>query len=249
MAKILTVTQQKGGTGKTTTAHAIGAGIARRGGKVLFLDLDPQGNLSYTMNADTSQPGALEILTRQTEAAAAIQHTPQGDIIPAGQSLATAEMTLTQTGKEHRLAEALKPLQRAYTHIIIDTPPALGTLTINALTVADDVIIPCLADAYSIQATGQIADTIATVKQYCNPRLKIAGLLITRYNPRQILTRDTAGLLERAAAALKTKVFQTRIRETVTIREAQARQTDIFTYAPKSNAAADYAAIVKEYCK
>lgn len=249
MAKILTVTQQKGGTGKTTTAHAIGAGIARRGGKVLFLDLDPQGNLSYTMNADTSQLGALEILTRQTEAAAAIQHTPQGDIIPAGQSLATAEMTLTQTGKEHRLAEALKPLQRAYTHIIIDTPPALGTLTINALTAADDVIIPCLADAYSIQATGQIADTIATVKQYCNPRLKIAGLLITRYNPRQILTRDTAGLLERAAAALKTKVFQTRIRETVTIREAQARQTDIFTYAPKSNAAADYAAIVKEYCK
>jgi len=249
MAKTLTVTQQKGGTGKTTTAHAIGAGIARRGGKVLYIDLDPQGNLTYTLAADPSQPGTLEILTRQTEAAAAIQHTPQGDIIPARQTLATAEMALTQTGKEHRLAEALKPIQGAYTHIIIDTPPALGTLTINALTAADDVIIPCLADAYSIQATGQIADTIATVKQYCNPRLQIAGLLITRYNPRQILTRDTAALLERAAAALNTRVFRTRIRETVIIREAQARQTDIFTYAPKSNAAADYDAAISEYWK
>lgn len=246
---VLTVTQQKGGTGKTTTAHAIGAGIARRGGKVLFIDLDPQANLSYTLNADTTQPGTLELLTRQIEAPAAIQHTPHGDIVSSGQNLATIELSLTQTGKEHRLAEALKPLQRIYTHIIIDTPPALGTLTINALTAADEAIIPCLADAYSIQATGQIADTIATVKQYCNPRLKIVGLLITRYDPRQVLTRDTAELLEHAAAALKTKVFKTRIRETVIIREAQARQTDVFSYAPRSNAAADYEAIVEEYLK
>ena len=122
-------------------------------------------------------------------------------------------------------------------------------MTINALTAADDVIIPCQADAYSIQATGQIADTIATVRQYCNPKLKIAGLLLTRYNNRQILTRDIAELLERAAATLETKVFKTRIRETVIIREAQAQQKDIYTYSPKSNAASDYAAIVQEYLK
>lgn len=249
MATVLTVTQQKGGTGKTTTAHAIGAGIARKGGKVLYIDLDPQGNLSYTLNADTSKPGTLEILTRKVSIAAAVQHTPQGDIIPAGQALATAEMVLTQTGKEHRLAEAIKQLENIYTYIIIDTPPALGILTINALTAADDVIIPCQADAYSIQATGQIADTIATVRQYCNPKLKIAGLLLTRYNNRQILTRDIAELLERAAATLETKVFKTRIRETVIIREAQAQQKDIYTYSPKSNAASDYAAIVQEYLK
>lgn len=249
MTRILTVTQQKGGTGKTTTAHAFGAGLARKGGKVLLIDLDPQGNLSYTTAADISQSGTLEVLTRKIAAPAAIQHKNNLDIIAAGPALATAEMALTQTGKEHRLSEALKPIQGAYTYIIIDTPPALGTLTINALTAADDVIITCLADAYSLQATAQIADTIATVKQYCNPRLKIAGLLITRYTPRQIITRDTAALLERAASALKTKVFQTRIRETVIIREAQARQQDIFAYAPKSNAAFDYESAIKEYCK
>jgi len=247
---ILTITQQKGGTGKTTTAHAIAAGLSqRKGNKTLLIDLDPQGNLTYTLNADTTKPGTLELLTRQATAAEVIQHTPAGDIITGGQMLATIDQLLTQTGKEHRLSEQLKPIQSEYTHIIIDTPPALGTLTINALTAADSVIIPCTADAYSLQATGQIADTINTVKQYCNPRLKIAGILITRYNPRQVITRDITELLEQAAAALDTKVFKTRIREAVAIREAEASQQDIFSYSPKSNATLDYKNLIKELSK
>ena len=247
---ILTITQQKGGTGKTTTAHAIAAGLSqRKGNKTLLIDLDPQGNLTYTLNADTTKPGTLELLTRQATAAEVIQHTPAGDIITGGQMLATIDQLLTQTGKEHRLSEQLKPIQGEYTHIIIDTPPALGTLTINALTAADSVIIPCTADAYSLQATGQIADTINTVKQYCNPRLKIAGILITRYNPRQVITRDITELLEQAAAALDTKVFKTRIREAVAIREAEASQQDIFSYSPKSNATLDYKNLIKELSK
>lgn len=247
---ILTITQQKGGTGKTTTAHAIAAGLSqRKGNKTLLIDLDPQGNLTYTLNADTAKPGTLELLTRQATAAEVIQHTPAGDIITGGQMLATIDQLLTQTGKEHRLSEQLKPIQGEYTHIIIDTPPALGTLTINALTAADSVIIPCTADAYSLQATGQIADTINTVKQYCNPRLQIAGILITRYNPRQVITRDITELLEQAAAALNTKVFKTRIREAVAIREAEASQQDIFSYSPKSNATLDYKNLIKELSK
>jgi len=247
---ILTITQQKGGTGKTTTAHAIAAGLSqRKGNKTLLIDLDPQGNLTYTLNADTTKPGTLELLTRQATAAEVIQHTPAGDIITGGQMLATIDQLLTQTGKEHRLSEQLKPIQGEYTHIIIDTPPALGTLTINALTAADSVIIPCTADAYSLQATGQIADTINTVKQYCNPRLQIAGILITRYNPRQVITRDITELLEQAAAALNTKVFKTRIREAVAIREAEASQQDIFSYSPKSNATLDYKNLIKELSK
>lgn len=248
--KVYTVTQQKGGTGKTTTAHAIAAGLNRiKGNKALLIDLDPQGNLTYTLAADTGKSGSLELLARKATAAEVIQHTPAGDIITAGQMLATIDQLLTQTGKEHRLAEMLKPIKDEYTHIIIDTPPALGTLTINALTAADSVIIPCTADAYSLQATGQIAETIKTVKQYCNPRLEIAGILITRYNPRQVITRDITELLEQAAAALETKVFNTRIREAVAIREAEASQQDIFSYAPKSNATTDYKNLIKELSK
>ena len=242
------IAQQKGGTGKSTTAAAIGAGLAKQGRRVLFIDLDPQANLTYILRA---RGGAttLDVLTGKTDAATAAQQIdtmPGAAIIPGTGYLAGADATIAGARREYRLTDALGALATVYDVCVVDTPPALGILTANALTAADRVIIPCLPDALSIQALGQIADTIRAIQATSNPRLQIAGVLLTRYTPRQVLSRDTAGILEAAAAKIGTRLLATRIRETVSLREAQAMGQDIFTYAPRSAGAQDYSQLIKE---
>lgn len=246
MKECIAVINQKGGVGKSTTSNAIGAGLFQRGYKVLFIDLDAQGNLSYSMKCENKPLSSLEVLTGTATAREATLTTPQGDIIPASPALASADTIITDTGREYRLKEALEPLKEVYDYIIIDTPPALGTLTINALTACDSVIIPAQADIYSLQGIGQLNQTIQTVKRYCNSDLTIKGIVITRYSPRAVLTRDMTDLLEDTAKQLNTKVFTSRIRECIALKEAQASQTDIFTYNPRSNAGIDYKALLEE---
>lgn len=246
MTRIIAVAQQKGGTGKSTTAHAIGSGLSKQNKKVLYVDLDGQGNLSFTLGAAKSGKTTLDLLMRRATAEEIIQHTSGGDVIPSGEDLAGADNLITAIGKEYRLKEALKPLAKKYDYIILDTPPALGILTVNALAAASEVIIPAQADVFSMQATAQIAETIQTIRQYCNPELQIDGILITRYNSRQILSREAVEMLAESAATFGTKVFQTRIRENVAIREAQISQQDIFSYAPRSNGAEDYNNLIQE---
>lgn len=246
MKECIAVINQKGGVGKSTTSNAIGAGLFQRGYKVLFIDLDAQGNLSYSMKCENKPLSSLEVLTGTATAREATLTTPQGDIIPASPALASADTIITDTGREYRLKEALEPLKEVYDYIIIDTPPALGTLTINALTACDSVIIPAQADIYSLQGIGQLNQTIQTVKRYCNSDLTIKGIVITRYSPRAVLTRDMTDLLEDTAKQLNTKVFASRIRECIALKEAQASQTDIFTYNPRSNAGIDYKALLEE---
>lgn len=246
MKECIAVINQKGGVGKSTTSNAIGAGLFQRGYKVLFIDLDAQGNLSYSMKCENKPLSSLEVLTGTATAKEATLTTPQGDIIPASPALASADTIITDTGREYRLKEALEPLKEVYDYIIIDTPPALGTLTINALTACESVIIPAQADIYSLQGIGQLNQTIQTVKRYCNSDLTIKGIVITRYSPRAVLTRDMTDLLEDTAKQLNTKVFTSRIRECIALKEAQASQTDIFTYNPRSNAGIDYKALLEE---
>ena len=246
MKECIAVINQKGGVGKSTTSNAIGAGLFQRGYKVLFIDLDAQGNLSYSMKCENKPLSSLEVLTGTATAREATLTTPQGDIIPASPALASADTIITDTGREYRLKEALEPLKEVYDYIIIDTPPALGTLTINALTACDSVSIPAQADIYSLQGIGQLNQTIQTVKRYCNKGLTIKGIVITRYSPRAVLTRDMTDLLEDTAKQLNTKVFTSRIRECIALKEAQASQTDIFTYNPRSNAGIDYKALLEE---
>ena len=246
MKECIAVINQKGGVGKSTTSNAIGAGLFQRGYKVLFIDLDAQGNLSYSMKCENKPLSSLEVLTGTATAREATLTTPQGDIIPASPALASADTIITDTGREYRLKEALEPLKEVYDYIIIDTPPALGTLTINALTACDSVIIPAQADIYSLQGIGQLNQTIQTVKRYCNSDLTIKGIVITRYSPRAVLTRDMTDLLEDTAKQLNTKVFTSRIRECIALKEAQANQIDIFTYNPRSNAGIDYKALLEE---
>ena len=249
MSKAIAVINQKGGVGKSTTALAIGAGLSLKGYSVLFIDLDAQGNLSYTLGADTKGYNAMGVLERPETAKEEIQHTPQGDIIASSPKLAGADKLLEETGKEYRLKEALESLQGAYDYIIVDTPPALGILTINALTACTGAIIPAQADIYSLQGIGQLNSTIETVKKYCNPSLSIMGIVITRFNVRSIIRREVAEMLEHTADQLHTKLFSSKIRECTALVEAQATKQNIYSYAPRSNATADYKALVDEIIK
>lgn len=245
--KKIAVINQKGGVGKSTTAAALGSGLARKGYSVLYIDLDAQGNLSYTLGADSLEGcTSMSVLMSPKTAEAAIQHVPQGDIIASSPDLAGADAILTHTGKEYRLREALERLQDRYDFCIIDTPPALGILTINALTACSGALIPSQADIFSLQGIVQLHSTISAVRKYCNTGLKIYGIVLTRYNSRAIISRDAARLISQSAEQIGTHVYETAIRECTAIKEAQATRKSIYDYAPKSNAATDYAALADE---
>ena len=226
MSKVYTITNQKGGAGKTTTALAVAAGLSLKGYSVLSIDLDAQSNMTYTADA--------------------IQKTESGGIIPASKALAGADAFITDTGKEYRLKEALEPIRGEYDYIIIDTPPALGILTINALTACDSVIIPAQADIYSLQGIEQLAETMKPVKKYTNPDLTIEGILLTRYSPRSVLSREVAELAQQIAGKLGTKLFRATIREAVAVKEAQISQQSLYSYAPKAKVTEDYSRFIAE---
>ena len=244
--KIIAVINQKGGVGKSTTAEALTAGLILKGYSCLAIDLDAQGNLSYTFGARKEGATVLGVITGEVRARDAIQHLKNGDIISASKALAGADAFINSTGKEYKLREALEELNGIYQYIIIDTPPALGILTVNALTACHSVIIPSQADIYSLQGIEQLAETIKPVRKYCNPSIYIEGILLTRYSSRSILSREVAEIAEKLAGNLATKVFKTTIREAVAIKEAQISQKSIFEYAPKSKVAEDYKAFLEE---
>lgn len=247
--QVIAVINQKGGVGKSTTALAIGAGFIFKGYKTLYIDLDAQGNLSYTLKASNTGYNAMGVLQKPETIKEEIQNTEQGDIIASSPALSGADTLLTETDKEYRLKEAIELIKDLYDYVIIDTPPALGILTINALTACNGIIIPAGADIYSLQGISQLKGTIETVKKYCNNSLEILGILLTRYNSRAIISREVANMLEKTAKRLNTKLYNTKIRECTAIKEAQAMRESIFTYAPKSNATADYKALIDEIMK
>lgn len=246
MRKILAVINQKGGVGKSSTALAVTGALRVLGRRALAIDLDSQGNLGYTMGMEGQGSSSFDLLTRAASAEEVIITTDQGDLIPSSPALAGADAMITQTGKEYRLKEALEAVADRYDHIIIDTPPALGILTINALTCAQAALVPAQADIYSLAGIAQLHQTIEAVRQYCNPELTVLGIVLTRHNPRSVLSRDLTGVIARTADQLGTRLLESSIRDAVAVREAQARRQGLFSYAPKSAVAADYMALTKE---
>lgn len=246
MKDILAIVNRRGGVGKTATAHALGAGLSLKGYRVLYVDMDSQSNLTYDLGAEMGPPGVNDVLLRALGAAEAIQHAPGGDILAADQRLTIADEVLQGTGKEYRLKEALQAAGDQYDYAIIDTPPALGVLTVNALTAATKAIIPAQAEIHSLQGIYLLQEAIGAVQTYTNPSLKVEGILITRYNARANLSQGMRKHLEEKAAEMGTKVFKTPVRECTALKEAQYLQRDIFGHAPRSNAAKDYAAVLEE---
>lgn len=238
---------KKGGVAKTTTAINLGAGLQKKGYSVLYIDLDSQCNLSVCVGADIDGKTVLGVLTEQTDINDAIQQTPFGDVLPAGLALSGADGVITDTGKEYRLKEALESLNKKYDFCIIDTPPAIGVLTINAMTASDWLIIPAQADIFSRDGLLQLDRAIRQDRKYCNPNLKVAGILLTRYSDRNVLSRNLKDTFDKIAETMKTKVFNASIREGVALKEAQVVHQPIYDYDPKSKVAEDYSAFVDEF--
>ena len=248
--RVITVANQKGGVGKTTTAQAMTAGLSHSG-KVLAVDLDPQGNLSAACGAVCyNVPTVYELLKQEVTAREAVQHIGGYDIIPANIMLAGAEQEIiAQTGKEHRLKEALAAVVNDYDYVIIDTPPSLGVLTVNAFTASTDIIIPTTAGIFATAGINQLYGTVQSVQRYCNPSVKIAGILFTRFNPRANISRQIRDLTEQLSGQIAAPIFKTYIRTAVVIEEAQASKKDIFSYAENSNVALDYTNFIEEFLK
>lgn len=247
--KVLTLSNQKGGVAKTTTSIAIATGLHNKGMKVLAVDLDPQTNFSFAcgvnvMDQDTT---LFNVFKGESKIQDAITTTGIGfDLIPGGLMLASADMDFTQTGREYMLKEALKVLEANYDYVVIDTPPTLGILTVNALTASNVVIVPMIADIYSVQGLSQLNKQIQNVQRYCNPELKIGGLLMTKYNDRQNVSKTTKDMIDSVADQLNTRLFKTVIRESVAVRESALMQNDMFKEAPQANATVDYLEFINE---
>ncbi len=247
MAKIISVTNQKGGVGKTTTTGAVAAGYKLKGYKVLCVDLDPQANLSFSAGAETEDcPTIYEILKGEANTSFSIQKMDSFDIISSNILLSGIELEFTQTGREYLLKEALSSVKDKYDYIFLDTPPALSILTVNAFTASDFIIIPMLADIFSLQGIAQLSETIDRVRKYCNSNVKVEGIVLTKFNMRTVLSREIKGTAELIAERLNTEIFNTTIRSSVAVMEAQTNQLDIYNYSPKNGAAKDYMDLVEE---
>lgn len=246
--KTIAMMNRKGGTAKTTTAYNLAAYLRAAGMRVLLVDLDSQRNLTYiagALDADITADNVLAITEPTATAKDAIKSAGQ-DIISASTALSIADRVLQGVGTEYRLKEALEPIQSMYDYCIVDTPPQLGSVVANALTAADEVIITATPDALSVQGIGQLRNMIESVQKYSNKALSINGILVTRYQ-RSNLSKTIRGDIEQIATIMHTKVYQSHIRECTAIREAQTCHEDIFTYAPRSNGAKDYASFGKEF--
>lgn len=254
--KTIAVVNQKGGVGKSTSARELGAGLISKGYRVLFVDLDAQQNLSFMLGANPAGKTIADLLQQIIEPPEAgqelstpdaIQHTPGGDLLASSSNIAAADTILADVErKEYLLKGILAPVKKAYDYCIIDTPPTLGTLTVNALTAAQAAIVPAQSEMLSLIAISQLYTTIATVKRYSNPGLVFKGIFLTRYNGRAVISRDIAEQIGSAAAKYGTKLYNTRIRECTALKESTFTQQSILDYAPRSNAAKDYTALLNE---
>jgi chromosome partitioning protein len=198
------------------------------------------------MRADTAGKGLFEALNGEP-ITDLIQTTEQGDILASSSRLVGADKIFTDLGMEYLLLEALTSVRDNYDYIIIDCPPQLGLLVINALVAATDIIIPITSDLYAMQGLSQLISNIERTRHRPNPDLRIDGILLTKYSGRSIISRDLKESIEEQAEKMGTKLYTTIIREGVSVREAQLQRTDIFSYAPTSNPAVDYNDFIDEY--
>lgn len=247
MASIIAVTNQKGGVGKTATCSAMCGCLAAMGKRVLAIDLDPQGNLSFSLGADADECYTIyDVFKGSVSIYDTIQHTSCCDAVPANILLSGAELELTSVGREYILREQLASVVDDYDYIVIDTPPALSILTINAYTASNQLVIPMVPEILSLQGIAQLKETIFAVKKYYNKSLEIRGILLNKYNPRLILTKEVEDLANLIAEQLDTDVFAQKISTSVVIAEAPAHAKTIVEYAPRSKAAQEYIDLIYE---
>ena len=247
MSAVISITNQKGGVGKTTTSCALLAGLHQMGRRVLGVDLDPQGSLGFCLGLDIDNCATVyDVMKGSRNIREVIVPSECGDILPSNILLSAAELEFNRAGREFLLKNALTEVQDDYDYIIVDTPPALNVLTVNAYVVSDGLIIPMAPEILSLLGVAQIRETIDTVRRCYNSRLKVLGILLNKYNQRFTLNREVLDMAEQIAAQLDTKVFQARIRSGVAVAEAPAHGESVLTYAPDSKVARDFRLLLNE---
>jgi len=243
--QVLALANQKGGVAKTTTTLNLGVAFAERGHKVLLIDLDPQGNLTMSqgLNPDTIDKSMFDVLVHRLPIEQVIE-TREVDVAVSSIDLAGADMALSsQIGRERALEKALAPIKGRYDYILIDTPPSLGLLTINAFVVADGVIVPVQTEYLSLRGLVQLENTLAMVRENLNPRVEIVGIVPTMYDKRLTHSREADEILRENFGDL---VYHTRIRKTVRFAEAPVKGSSVLAYEPDGEAAHMYRDLAKE---
>jgi chromosome partitioning protein len=250
MKRIIAVANQKGGVGKTTTAVNLAASFAATRRRVLLIDIDPQGNATMGCGIEKSQidRGTGDVLLGETDAASVIiplENTPGMSLMPSNQDLTAAEVRLltTMAGRELRLRNALKPIQDQYEVILIDCPPALNMLTLNALVAAQSVLIPMQCEYYALEGLTALVSTIEQIKASVSPDLEIEGILRTMFDPRNNLSNEVSGQL---ISVFGDKVFRTIVPRNVRLAEAPSFGKPVLQHDKDSRGALAYLALAGE---
>ena len=245
MAKVIAFANQKGGVAKTTTTLNLGVALRELGHRVLVIDLDPQGNLTMSqgMNPDAIERSMFDVLVHRIPISDVI-HTVEVDVAVASIDLAGAELSLSALiGRERALEKALVEVRDRYDFILVDTPPSLGLLTINAFVAADSVIVPVQCEYLSLRGLVQLENTLAMVRENLNPGVRVEGIVPTMYDGRTLHAREAIEILEEHFGDL---VYDTRIRKTVRYAEAPVKGSSVLRYDPSGPAAQAYRDLAKE---
>jgi chromosome partitioning protein len=245
MGRVISFANQKGGVAKTTTTLNLGVALAEQELKVLLVDLDPQGNLTMSqgLNPDTIERSMFDVLVHRLPIQEVIHHT-EVDLAVSSIDLAGAELALSSMiGRERALEKALAPMKEGYDYVLIDTPPSLGLLTINALVASNGVIVPVQCEYLSLRGLVQLENTLSMIRENLNPDVGIEGILPTMYDSRTLHAREAVEILEENFGDL---VFDTKIRKTVRYAEAPVKGTSVLKYDPSGSAAEAYRELAKE---
>lgn len=247
--KVIGIMSQKGGVGKSTTSVNFCYELNQKGYKTLLIDMDAQSNTSDTMRCEINNaPTIYEVINGSVDLVSAIQRTDCGDVIPACNQLRDLEdQARSEDISIYILKEKFEDLRNYYDYIVIDTPPNMGFALYSAMIACDEIIIPMIADRYSIQGLIELYQAVVFVRENYNADLTIAGILLTKHSDRMVFARQVREFLENYTKDMGTKLFERAIRETIKVRESQTVKRPLKLYDAYCTAAFDYKAVVEEY--